>query len=109
MCVSRLILGYAGIVRILVYVCRHILRYAGPTVWCVVQEQGRPDYPTFIGRWSGIYRSRVWPTVLSGIQKSANVSHPYNQGRKHPSMVAEWDGRVHSGGLPTLTVHKYRA
>jgi hypothetical protein len=24
-------------------------------------------------------------------------------------MVAEWDGRVHSGGLPTLTVHKYRA
>jgi hypothetical protein len=24
-------------------------------------------------------------------------------------MVAEYGGRVHSGGLPTLTVHKYRA
>ena len=53
--------------------------------------------------------SRVWPTVVSGIQKSAKMSCPYNQGRKHPSMVGECGGRVHSGGLPTLTVYKYRA
>jgi hypothetical protein len=38
---------------------------------------------------------------------STKVSYPYNQGRKHPSMEAEYDDRVHSGGLPTLTVHKY--
>jgi hypothetical protein len=47
--------GYAGLTRILTEECRHILRYAGLSIWCVVQEQGRPDYPTFIGRWSGIY------------------------------------------------------
>jgi hypothetical protein len=45
--------------------------------------------------------------IISGIQRSTKVSHPYNQGRKHPSMEAEYDDRVHSGGLPTLTVHKY--
>jgi hypothetical protein len=44
---------------------------------------------------------------MSGTYKSTMVSHPYNQGRKHPSMEAEYDDRVHSGGLPTLTVHKY--
>jgi hypothetical protein len=55
------------------------------------------------------YRSRIWPTVISRILKSTKVSHPYNQGRKHLSMVTECGGRVHSGGLPTLTVHKYRA
>jgi hypothetical protein len=49
----------------------------------------------------------MWPTVISGIYKSTKVSHPYNQGRKHPNMEAEYDDRVHSGGLPTLTVHKY--
>jgi hypothetical protein len=49
----------------------------------------------------------MWPTVISGIHKSTKVSHPYNQGRKHPSMEAEYGGRVHSGGLPTPTVHKY--
>jgi hypothetical protein len=31
-------------------------------------------------------------------------SHPYNQGEKHPSMVRDHDDRVHSGGLPTITV-----
>jgi hypothetical protein len=51
--------------------------------------------------------SRIWPTVMSGMYKSTKVSHPYNQGRKHPSMEAEYDDRVHSGGLPTLSVHKY--
>jgi hypothetical protein len=45
--------------------------------------------------------------VMSGMYKSTKVSHPYNQGRKHPSMEAEYGDRVHSGGLPTLTVHKY--
>jgi hypothetical protein len=45
--------------------------------------------------------------VISGIYKSTKVSHPYNQGRKHPSMETEYDDMVHSGGLPTLTVHKY--
>jgi hypothetical protein len=54
------------------------------------------------------YKSGMWPTIISGISKSTTVSHPYNQGRKHPSMEAEYDDRVHSGGLPTLTVHKYK-
>jgi hypothetical protein len=54
------------------------------------------------------YRSRVRPTVISGIYKSTEVSHPYNQGRKHPSMEVEYGDRVHSGGIPTLTVHKYK-
>jgi hypothetical protein len=40
--------------------------------------------------------------------KSAKVSNPYNQGRKHPSMERDRGDRVHSGGLPTLTVHKYK-
>jgi hypothetical protein len=31
-------------------------------------------------------------------------SHPYNQGEKHPSMERDHDDRVHSGGLPTITV-----
>jgi hypothetical protein len=52
-------------------------------------------------------RSRMWPTVISGTYKSEEVSHPYNQGRRQPSMEAEYGDRVHSGGLPTLTVHKY--
>jgi hypothetical protein len=50
----------------------------------------------------------MWPTVISGTYESEEESHPYNQGRKHPSMEAEYDDRVHSGGLPTLTVHKYK-
>jgi hypothetical protein len=31
-------------------------------------------------------------------------SYPYNQGEKHPSMKRDHDDRVHSGGLPTITV-----
>jgi hypothetical protein len=31
-------------------------------------------------------------------------SHPYNQGKKHPSMEIDHDDRVHSGGLPTITM-----
>jgi hypothetical protein len=46
--------------------------------------------------------------AISGIYKSTKVSHPYNQGRKHPSMGVDYDDRVHSGGLTTITVHKYR-
>jgi hypothetical protein len=42
--------------------------------------------------------------AISGIQKSTKVSYPYNQGRKHPSMEADYEDRVHSGGLPTITV-----
>jgi hypothetical protein len=42
--------------------------------------------------------------VMSGIWKSTKVSYPYNQGRKHPSMETDYDNRVHSGGLPTITV-----
>jgi hypothetical protein len=41
---------------------------------------------------------------MSGIQKSTKGSHPYNQGEKHPSMEKDHDDRVHSGGLPTITV-----
>jgi hypothetical protein len=82
-------------------------RYAGLTYLIYCAGAGRPDYPTFMGHWSGIYRSRIWPTVISRIHKSTMVSHPYNQGRKHPSMEAEYGGRLHSGGSPTLTVHKY--
>jgi hypothetical protein len=51
----RRVFRYVGLTGILPEECRHMLRYAGLTIWCVVQEQGRPDYPTFVGRWSGIY------------------------------------------------------
>jgi hypothetical protein len=71
-----------------------------------MQEQGRPDYRT-LGVVGPAYRSRIWPTAISGIQKSTKVSHPYNQGRKHPSMEPDYDDRVHSGGLTTITVPKY--
>jgi hypothetical protein len=53
------------------------------------------------------YRSRIWPTVISGIYKSTEVSCPYNQGEILTSMEGGHVDRVHSGGLPTLTVHKY--
>jgi hypothetical protein len=83
-----------------------MLRYAGLLIRYVVQEQGgRITRPSWVV--GPAYRSGIWPTVISGILKSTKVSHPYNQGRKHTSMVAECGGRVHSGGLPTLTVHKY--
>jgi hypothetical protein len=42
--------------------------------------------------------------AISGMQKSTKGSHPYNQGEKHPSMERDHDDRVHSGGLPTITV-----
>jgi hypothetical protein len=35
------------------------------------------------------------------------MSCPYNQGETLPSMERDQYDRVHSGGLPTLTVHKY--
>jgi hypothetical protein len=52
--------------------------------------------------------SRIWPTVVSGTQKSAKMSCPCNQGETLPGMEKGHVDRVHSGGLPTLTVHKYR-
>jgi hypothetical protein len=45
--------------------------------------------------------------VISGIHKSTKVSCPYNQGEGLPSMEGDHVDRVHSEGLPTLTVHKY--
>jgi hypothetical protein len=51
--------------------------------------------------------SRIWPTVVSGIQKSAKMSCPYNQGETLPSMERDHVDRMHSGGLSTLTVPKY--
>jgi hypothetical protein len=44
---------------------------------------------------------------MSGMQKSTKGSHPYNQGENLPSMEEDHDDRVHSGGLPTITVPKY--
>jgi hypothetical protein len=35
---------------------------------------------------------------------STKGSHLHNQGEKHPSMERDHDDRVHSGGLPTITV-----
>jgi hypothetical protein len=49
----------------------------------------------------------MWPTVISGIHKSTKVSYPNNQGGVLPSMERYQVDRVHSAGLPTLTVHKY--
>jgi hypothetical protein len=46
-------------------------------------------------------------TVISGIYKSTKVSCPYNQGEILPSMEGDHVDRVHSGGLSTLTMHKY--
>jgi hypothetical protein len=48
--------------------------------------------------------SGIWPTAISGIHKSTKGSHPYNQGKKHPSMEIDHDDRMHIGGLPTITV-----
>jgi hypothetical protein len=45
--------------------------------------------------------------AISGIKKSTKVSCPYNQGEILPSMEGDHGDRVHSGGLPTLTMHKY--
>jgi hypothetical protein len=47
--------------------------------------------------------------VVSGIYKSTKVSYPNNQGGFLPSMEEDRGDRVHSGGLPTLTMHKYIA
>jgi hypothetical protein len=55
------------------------------------------------------YKSGIWPTVISGLHESTKASHPYNQGKVQLSMEEDRVDRVHSGGLPTLTVHKYRA
>jgi hypothetical protein len=93
--------------RILDKVCRYIFRYAGLTYLIYCAGTGMPGYLAY-GLVVRHIRSRMWPTVISGTYKSEEVSHPYNQGRKHPSMEAEYDDRVHSGGLPTLTVHKYK-
>jgi hypothetical protein len=49
----------------------------------------------------------IWPTVISGIHKSTKVSYPNIQGEILPGMERDHVDRVHSGGLPTLTVHKY--
>jgi hypothetical protein len=46
-------------------------------------------------------------TAISGIQKSTKGSHPYNQGEILPSIEEDHGDRVHSGGLPTITVSKY--
>jgi hypothetical protein len=45
---------YAGITEILVEECRHMLRYAGLAYLIYCAGAGRPDYPTFMGCWSGI-------------------------------------------------------
>jgi hypothetical protein len=81
-------------------------RYAGLNLliyYAGTGEAGLPDH----GVVGPAYRSRIWPTAISGIQKSTMVSYPYNQGRKHPSMEADYDDRVQSGGLTTVTVLKY--
>jgi hypothetical protein len=44
--------------------------------------------------------------AISRIQKSTKGSHPYNQGENLPSMERDHDDRVHSGGLPTITMPK---
>jgi hypothetical protein len=53
-CVSRLVFGYAGITGILIEECRHMIRYVGLTCLIYCAGAGRLDYPTFLGRWSGI-------------------------------------------------------
>jgi hypothetical protein len=81
-------------------------RYAGLTLliyYAGIGEAGLPKH----GVIGPAYRSRIWLTAISGIQKSTKVSYPYNQGRKHPSMEEDHDDRVHSGGLTTITVPKY--
>jgi hypothetical protein len=52
--VSQPEFGYAGITGILIEECRHMHRYAGLTYLIYCAGAGRPDYPTFMGRWSGI-------------------------------------------------------
>jgi hypothetical protein len=87
--------------------CRHISGYAGLTYLIYYAGEGMPGYLTC--RVGGpAYRSGIWPTVISGTQKSAKGSNPYNQGEVLPSMERDRGDRVHSGGLPTLTVHKYK-
>jgi hypothetical protein len=65
---------------------------------------GRITQPWVVGP---AYRSGIWPTTIFEIHKSTKGSHPYNQGENLPSMEGDHDDRVHSGGLPTITVPKY--
>jgi hypothetical protein len=67
-------------------------------------RRGRITRPWVVGP---TYRSGIWPTVISGTQKSTKGSHPYNQGENLPSMEEDHDDRVHTGGLPTITMPKY--
>jgi hypothetical protein len=68
------------------------------------EQRGRITRPWVVGP---AYRSEIWPTAISRIQKSTKGSHPYNQGENLPSMEGDHDDMVHSGGLPTITVPKY--
>jgi hypothetical protein len=68
-------------------------------------RRGRITRPSWVV--GPAHRSRIWPAAISGIKKSTKVSCPYNQGEILPSMEGDHADRVHSGGLPTLTVHKY--
>jgi hypothetical protein len=52
--ISRLEFRYAGVPGIFIEECQHMLRYAGLTYLICCAGAGRPDYLTFIGRWSGI-------------------------------------------------------
>jgi hypothetical protein len=81
-------------------------RYAGLTLLIYYAGTGEAGLPKH-GVIGPAYRSRIWPTAISGIQKSTKVSYAYNQGRKHPSMEADYDDRVHIAGLTTITVLKY--
>jgi hypothetical protein len=100
------VFGYTGKAGILGEVCRRMYRYAGLTLLVYYAGTGEAGLPKQ-GVVGLAYRSRIWPTAISRIQKSTKVSYPYNQGRKHPSMEEDHDDRVHSGGLTTITVPKY--
>jgi hypothetical protein len=80
--------------------------YAGLTLLVYYAGTGEVRLPRQ-GVVGPAYRSRIWPTAISGIQKSTKGSYPYNQGRRHPSMEEDHGDRVHSGGLTTITVLKY--
>jgi hypothetical protein len=107
MCISRHEFIYAGYIRIIAKVCRHILRYAGLTYLIYCAGTVMPGYLTY-GVGGPAYKVQGVANGHIRDIKSEEVSHPYNQGRKHHGMVAECDDRVHSGGIPTLTVHKYK-
>jgi hypothetical protein len=98
--------GYTGITGILIEECRHIHRYAGLTymLYCAgAGEAGLPDLHRSLVRHIGLgYGQRSYLGYRSQLR-----CHVPAIKERFCSMERDHGGRVHSGGLPTHSMHKY--